>query len=32
MGVSPLLPVSKLALSELSLPSSTLGLSSAHCL
>lgn len=32
MGVSPLLPVSKLALSELSLSNSRLGLSSAHSL
>lgn len=32
MGVSPLLPVSKLALSELSLPNSRLALSSAHSL
>lgn len=32
MGVSPLLPVSKLALSELSLPSNALLLSSTHCL
>lgn len=32
MGVSPLLPVSKLALSELSLPKSRLGLSSTHSL
>lgn len=32
MGVSPLLPVSKLALSELSLPNSRLDLSRAHSL
>lgn len=32
MGVSPLLLVSKLVLSELSLPNSSLGLSSAHSL